>query len=180
MSPSQLMITELEVALQNGSIAKRTELLRRVTDLFFGGTDTYSAEQLSLFDDVFSRLIDHIEGKVLSELSTRLAPIANAPAKVIQRLARDDDIVISGPVLQHSQRLTDDDLIEIAKSKSQEHLLKVSGRANLNEAVTDVLVERGDAQVVNEVAANAGARLSKEGFSKLVIFRVGRPGQNVC
>jgi len=170
MSPSQLMITELEVALQNGSIAKRTELLRRVTDLFFGGTDTYSAEQLSLFDDVFSRLIDHIEGKVLSELSTRLAPIANAPAKVIQRLARDDDIVISGPVLQHSQRLTDDDLIEIAKSKSQEHLLKVSGRANLNEAVTDVLVERGDAQVVNEVAANAGARLSKEGFSKLVIF----------
>src|SRR5690349_9379351 len=112
MSTSQSMITELEVALQNGSIARRTELMRRVTDLFLGGTHTFSEEQISLFDDVLSRLIDHIEGKVLSELSARLAPIANAPTKVIHRLARDDDIVISGPVLQHSQRLTDDDLIE--------------------------------------------------------------------
>jgi uncharacterized protein (DUF2336 family) len=170
MSVPRSVMAELDAALQSGSVAKRTALLRRVTDLFLGGADNYSAEQVALFDDVMSRVITRIEARVLSELSARLAPIANAPVAVIQRLARDDDIVISGPVLQHSERLTDDDLVEIAKSKSQEHLFKISGRPRLSDGVTDVLVERGDAKVVNEVAANTGARFSKSGFSRLAIF----------
>ena len=170
MSVSRSVLDELDAALQSGSIAKRTELLRRVTDLFLSGAENYSVEQVALFDDVMSRVITQIEGKVLSELSARIAPIANAPDAVIQRLARNDDIVISGPVLQHSERLTDDDLVAIARSKSQQHLFKISGRQRLNEVVTDVLVERGDAQVVNEVAANTGARFSKSGFSTLAIF----------
>src|ERR1700681_2087544 len=136
---SQLLMDELEAALESGPIARRTELLRRVTDLFLGGADNFSTEQVSLFDDVMSQLVTHIEGRVLAELSTRLAPVANAPSGVIQRLARDDDIAISGPVLQHSERLTDDELVEIARSKGREHLLKISGRDRLSEAVTDVL-----------------------------------------
>jgi uncharacterized protein (DUF2336 family) len=131
--------------------------------------NSYSSEQVSLFDDVISRLITDIEKRVLAELAARLAPIENAPAGVIQRLARDDDITIAGPVLQKSECLTDENLIEIAGSKGQEHLLEISHRAGLNEAVTDVLVERGNADVANEVAANEGARFSKSGLSRLAI-----------
>jgi len=173
MSVSRSMMDELEVTLQTGSNAKRTETLRRVTDLFLNGADNFSTEQISLFDDVLNRLIAHIEGTVLAELSVRLAPVTNAPAGVIRRLARDDNVVISGPVLQQSERLTDDDLVEIANSKSQEHLFKISGRPGLTETVTDVLVDRGNSEVVNEVAANTGARFSHIGFSKLVICADG-------
>ena len=170
MSPSQVLIKELEIALQSGSIAKRTEMLRRVTDLFFSKVDQFSSEHLRLLDDVMTKAVAYIEGKVVAELSARLAPTARAPDGIIRRLANDDDIAIAGPVLQQSERLTEDDLVQIAKAKGRDHLLKLSSRSQLGEAVTDVLVERGDAAVRHTVAANVGARFSEVGYSKLVIY----------
>jgi uncharacterized protein (DUF2336 family) len=40
---------------------------------------------------------------------------------------------MAGPVLVNSEQLTDGDLIEIAKSKSQAHLTMIARRAQLNE-----------------------------------------------
>ena len=173
MSSPQSLIDDLESALRNGSTERRTEIMRRVADLFLGGCDDYSEAEVALFDDVIGRLIRHIEHRALAQLSHRLAPVANAPARVIGCLARDDDIAVSGPVLKQSERLSDADLVEIAGSKSRQHLLKIAARARLNEAVTDVLVDRGDSEVANEVATNAGARLSNSAFSKLVMWADG-------
>jgi uncharacterized protein (DUF2336 family) len=169
-SPTQLLIKELEIALQSGSISKRTEVLRRVTDIFFSRVDQFSPEHLGLFDEVMTKAVVYIEGKVRAELSIRLAPIARAPDGIIRRLANDDDIAVAGPVLEQSERLTEEDLVEIAKVKGRDHLLKMSSRSQLGEAVTDVLVERGDAAVRHTVAANTGARFSEGGYSKLVIY----------
>ena len=163
------VIKELESALENGTTQQRVDVLRQVTDLFVSGTENFSETQISMFDEVMGHLVKHIESKALAELSARLAPIANAPSEVIRRLARDDSIGVSGPVLAKSSRLTDEDLVEIAKTKSQAHLVKIAGRSQLSEAVTDVLVDRGDAEVANQVAANSGARFSKAGYSMLVM-----------
>jgi uncharacterized protein (DUF2336 family) len=164
-----MLIGELESALQSGSISKRTEMLRRVTDFFFSRLDQFSPEHLGLFDEVMTKAVVYIEGEVRAELSTRLAPVARAPGLIVRRLANDDDIAVAGPMLEQSKQLTEADLVEIAKVKGRDHLLKLSSRSELGEAVTDVLVERGDAAVRNTVAANAGARFSELGFSKLVI-----------
>ncbi|MFZ0775787.1 MAG: DUF2336 domain-containing protein [Xanthobacteraceae bacterium] len=56
----------------------------------------------------------------------------------------------------------------MAKTKSQLHLLAISNRNRIAEAITDVLVRRGDREVVRNVAGNSGARLSQNGFSTLV------------
>jgi uncharacterized protein (DUF2336 family) len=56
----------------------------------------------------------------------------------------------------------------VAKSKSQAHLRAISTRPELGEAVTDVLVGRGDREVARRVAENHGARISELGFSRLV------------
>jgi uncharacterized protein (DUF2336 family) len=85
----------------------------------------------------------------------------------------DDDITIAGPVLSQSTRLTDQNLVEVAKTKSQSHLSKVAERAQLNSVVTDVLVDRGDQEVVTKVASNIGARLSKTGMSTLIMRASG-------
>lgn len=164
---------QLEIALAGGSAERRTDMLHRVTDLFIGHAPQLSESQTTLFDDVMTRLIGHIETRTLAELSARLAPIANAPAGVIRRFAYDDAISVSGPVLQHSDRLSDADLIEIATTKSQAHLGHIARRASLSEAVTDTLVDHGDMQVATTVAGNRGARFSSAGMSKLVVIADG-------
>lgn len=173
MSQFSLVIDELEVALKSGTPGKRTEVLRQVTDLFAKGVEKFSEQQISLFDDVMNHLVCHIEREASAELSARLALIANAPGRVIRRLASDDAIEIAGPILEKSERLTDDDLVEIAKTKSQAHQLKIAGRSQLNEAVTEVLIDRCDSEIANKVAANRGARFSNAGLSKLVMLADG-------
>ena len=116
---SNSLIIELEEAVHSHSAERRVETLRRVTDLFLGEAERLSDEQIGLFDDVLGKLIHRIETKALAELSSRLAPIDNAPIDVIRRLARNDEIIVAGPVLATSARLTASDLIEVAKSKSQ-------------------------------------------------------------
>ena len=166
--PSFSLLAELEEAVKSGSAEKRVDMLRRVTDLFLGEADRLNEQQIAVFDDVLVHLIQRIETKALGQLSTTLAPISNAPIELIRRLSRDDEITIAGPVLAQSSRLSEIDLIDIAKSKGQGHLLAISGRASLPAGVTDVLVERGDAQVYHSLARNYGAHFSESGFGILV------------
>jgi uncharacterized protein (DUF2336 family) len=165
---AQSILLELEDAITNGSSQKRVDTLRRVTDLFMVGASRYSDEQVSLFDSVIARLAADIEARARAELAERLAKVANAPLVVVKNLAADDIIDVSGPILTHSPRLDDETLIGIAEKKGQEHLLAISNRDSISEVVTDLLVVRGNQQVVRTVAQNAGARFSEEGFGVLV------------
>jgi uncharacterized protein (DUF2336 family) len=83
-------------------------------------------------------------------------------------LAFDDDIEVARPILSQSERLEGSALLANANTKSQQHLFAISQRSSLSEAVTDVLVERGDREVVHAVVKNVGARFSDAGFRMLV------------
>lgn len=159
------LIDELERSMREGSSSQRTAMLHRVTELFMQHADAHSPDQVALFDDVMLRLADQIEKQALIQLSTRLAPVTNAPVQMVQRLACDDDIAISQPVIEQSCVLSDEVLIQIAQSKSQDHLAAIAGRSAVSESVTDALVEHGDKEVTLKVARNAGARFSRHGFS---------------
>jgi len=168
MQASSSLIDELETAFTQSSSAKRVDTLRRVTDLFLDGADRFSDAQIGLFDDVLCHLVKRIEHKALAELSGHLAPVDNAPIELVRRLARDDELAVAGPVLTQSKRLTAEDLVDIAATKSQGHLLAISERGELAEVVTDVLVARGESQVAHRLAINPGARFSDVGFTTLV------------
>jgi len=162
------LITELERATHSGA-HDCAETLRRVTDLFLVGADRFSEEQVLLFEDVLGFLIEKIETRARAELSTRLALVDNAPIRIVQRLAQDEEITVAEPVLTRSARLTGDDLIQIARTKSQGHLLAISGRRQLDEALTDILLDRGNREVIHKLAQNSGARFSETGFTTLVV-----------
>src|SRR6267154_1223558 len=168
MSAAPSVIPELEDIVQHGSPRRRAQALRRITTLFLDGASLFNEDHVRLFDNVFNRLIDEIESKARAELSHRLAPLGNAPGELICRLARDDDILVAGPVLRQSRRLAETDLVEIAETKSQAHLLAISGRAGIAETVTNVLVRRGNREVARTVAENRGALLSDDSFTTLV------------
>ena len=168
MGTPQSLIAELEDAIRDGSPDKRVETLRRATDLFLSQAERLTKSQIAVFDDVLVHLIKKIETRARAELSARLAPVNKAPIEVIRRLARDDEITVAEPVLTRSTRLTNNDLIDVAKEKSQRHLLAIAGRSKLEKAVTDVLMGRGDREVKYKLASNAGARFSETGFTSLV------------
>jgi uncharacterized protein (DUF2336 family) len=168
MSAAPSLIPELEEIVQHGSPRRRAQALRRITALFLDGANRFNQDHVRLFDEVFNRLIDGIESRARAELSHCLAPLGNAPGELIRRLARDDDVLVAGPVLRQSRCLAEIDLLDIAETKSQAHLLAISGRAGLAEPVTDVLVRRGDREVARSVAENRGALLSDDGFTALV------------
>jgi hypothetical protein len=101
-------------------------------------------------------------------LARRLARFDQAPINIIRKLAFDDSIDVAGPVLRQSERLDTDTLVATAKVKGQPHLLAISERKSLPEKVTDVLVTRGNWDVVTTVANNDGARFSDFGFLHMI------------
>lgn len=162
------LISELETAIQSGSKSERIDTLRRITDLFLSTSQQLNEEQIDVFDEVLGHLVKRMEARALAELSERLAPIENSPIGVVRKLAHDDEIAVAGPVLATSTRLSIADLVEIASTKGQEHLLAISGRRALETSVTDVLVQRGDIKVHRRLAASPDARFSEGGLSSLV------------
>src|SRR5712675_3539102 len=174
MPAGQSIVDEVEAAISAGSATKRLETARRVTELFLASAGSFSSEQVELFDTVLERLIKTIELRsiadigariALAEISAQLAPIAQAPPSVIRHLARHDEITIAAPVLQESARLSEEDLVEIAETKSEQHLLAISSRWWLKEIVTDALLARRYPSVSRRIIKNPGARVSAAGFA---------------
>ena len=161
------LLPELEDVVQHGTAEKRAETLRRITTLFLDGAVHFNAEHVALFDDVIGCLIEEIEAKALAELARRIAPVSNAPTGVVSKLAQHDDIDVAGPVLKNAA-ISDPDLKYIAETKSQAHLLALSSRLSINEAISEILVERGDRDVARNIATNQEARLSDQAFTTLV------------
>jgi uncharacterized protein (DUF2336 family) len=165
---SESLLEELQTALSHGTVAHRVETLRRVTDLFIDNAVDYSDDHVRVFDDVFQCLIEQIETSARALLAERLAPIAAAPPKIIRTLALDEVIEVSGPVLSKSERLDEATLMEIARTRGQAHLKAISLRRVLSEALTDVLVTRGNEDVVQSTVSNPGAQLSEGSLADLV------------
>jgi len=162
------LIEELDDAVVHGNAERRAEILHRVTDVFEVGSDGYSDNQIELFDEVFIRIAATIEMSARAALANRLAKIPRAPFMTSRHLASDDEIEVAGPMLEQSQRLDNETLMAAAQTKSQQHLLAISRRYALEEAVTDVLVERGDKPVVLSTATNPTARFSDQGYLTLI------------
>ncbi len=85
----------------------------------------------------------------------------NAPREVIKTSASDDAITVAGPVLTQSSVLDEEFLVDSARTRSQEHLVAISSRKVVGQRVTDVLLDRGNDQVVLALAQNNGAELSR-------------------
>jgi uncharacterized protein (DUF2336 family) len=162
------LLEELDRAAAQGTSERSAHILASIADLFAVKADTCSARQLDLFDEIFVRLAAYIEQSAREKLAARLADHARAPVKISAVLAQDDAIAVAGPLLERSKVLDRATLVAVASGKSQSHLLALSRRPALDESVTDILVDRGNAAVVLNTVRNAGARFSQAGFAKLV------------
>jgi uncharacterized protein (DUF2336 family) len=76
-------MNELE-AIRDATADKRATTIRQITDLFLAGADCFTNEQIDLFYDVFLRLVDGIERRVLIELANSLASVDSAPVNSLK------------------------------------------------------------------------------------------------
>ena len=139
-----------------------------VTDLFLSNVGRLGDSQIAAVDGVLAHLIARVEATTVIQLSEALATINRAPIQTIRKLAFHEQPQVAAPVLRSSSCLAEADLLEIVKSRSQQHLLAICDRKALNEALTDALMRFGDVNVSNALARNTGARFSECGYATLV------------
>jgi uncharacterized protein (DUF2336 family) len=175
MTVATSLIPGLDEIVKNGDPKRRAEAARRITELFLEGAAHLRPAHVDLFDDVLVGLVPHTEIAARSDLAERLSLLANAPRALVGQLAREDEISIAGPLLRRSPVIDEPALIEIARIKGQGHLLAMSERPALSPDLTDVIVRRGDRDVIRRAAGNAGAHFSQAGYSAL-IKRAGQDG----
>lgn len=145
----------------------RRQLLNAVTDLFLLDEAPNEASQAH-YGDIAVKSLPHLEADARRDYADRVAAAPTLPRDVAVTLASDPEADVARLVLKLSPVLTDTDLAAIAVSQSQKHLVAIAERARLSEHVTDILVERGDRDVLHTVSANEGASLSEKGFDRLI------------
>lgn len=160
-------IARLYELAQERSEQSRRVLVENIADLFLSPEGRLNEHQRVLMTDLLHRLLSDMEVTVRKELAEHLNEYDGVPPDLMIMLA-NDAIEIARPILEKSDVLRDEDLIEIIRTRSDEHRLCIAMRDHVSEAVSDVLVEEGSPNVVEALLKNSHAEISKSAMSYLV------------
>ncbi len=141
-------------------------LTRSLSQLYGLARAALSETDLECFDAILIRIAPTAPVDARLDLSDRLSTAACPPRRLLLVLAHDL-IEVARPLLENSPALTEDDLVEIARSRGVGHMEAIAERSELSPRVTDILVLRGDDVVRRIVSGNLGARFSDKGFTRL-------------
>lgn len=100
-------------------------------------------------------------------LAVTLKNSPKLPRDVAVKLSEDIESV-AVPVLTHSPVFTDEDLVEVLKSKAAAKIIAVAKRVSVSDHVARAIIRFGDSRAVAEVAANDGALISEQTASEML------------
>jgi len=146
---------------------KKPEVLDAIADLFFATHESHGAAELEFFGVALERIAFNLSAEERAKLASRMADIHKAPKSLVRKLA-EDEVSVARPILEQSPCLNEDDLIELASSLDQGHLRAIAHRETLSCEITEIIVVRGDDDVLECVIRNKGARFSRDSLAKLV------------
>jgi uncharacterized protein (DUF2336 family) len=146
---------------------RRRSLLREVTDLFFESSGRRSARETALFDDVLQLVAAQMQASVLVELSEMFADAPDAPVGLLRDLA-NHAFEIASPVLTRSTALSEQTLLLVVNTNSQDHIKAVAQRPDVSEAISEAIVRVGDDQAIDALMRNDEARISRNSMETAV------------
>lgn len=118
---------------------------------------------------VMLRLAEDQIPRVRQVLAEAIKDVPEAPRDVVLRLAGDSELSVSGPVLERSPVLTDEDLLAIIKSPPvRGALAAIARRSTVVERVADALAATDDRQAVGDLLRNPSAQLREDTLDVLV------------
>lgn len=150
----------------DSNIVEREQLFRNMAQLYSYVSDRCDDEQVAQYDEVLCQLAELVEAEARGHVAKLLAPLDRAPGNVVVKLA-NDLIEVAQPLLEFSNVLNDDDLIEIIMNQSEEHRLAIAGRQVVPERVGEAIVEHGQTASVTRLVRNAGAELGTTTLQRL-------------
>lgn len=151
----------------DSNILERDQLFRNMAQLYSYVSDRCDDEQVSQYDEVLCQLAELVEVEARSHVAKLLAPLDRAPGNVVSKLA-NDEIEVAAPLLEFSNVLSDDDLIDIVAKQSEAHRVAIAGRNSVPERVGEAIVDHGGAASVERLVQNNQAELGRETLHKLV------------
>lgn len=149
------------------TVAGRQALTSTVTDLFFSRGNSLTDRERSLMTEILRQLIHDVETSIRRSLAEKLATQPSAPRDLVVALA-NDTIAVAHVILEHSEVLRDEELIEVIHHRTLEHQLAIAVRKSVSEQVSDALVETGQVDVIRTLLENSNARVSSATMAYLV------------
>src|SRR5271154_4734001 len=119
MTVATSLIPGLDEIVRNGDRKRRAEAATRIAALFLEDAAKLRPDHVDLFDGLLIDLVPHAELINRAELAERLSLLANAPRTLVGRLARENEILVAGPLLRRSPVIDENALLEIARAKGQ-------------------------------------------------------------
>lgn len=154
--------------------AVREDLAHKIARLAPGLTAQEQDRLRRLTYEVLEILVSDQVARVRQILADALKDVADAPPDIIQRLARDCDIAVAGPVLQFSPVLTDADLLEIiASDPIAGARAAIAQRRHVAEPVSDAISASGDVGAVTALLTNPCAQIREETLDQLIDMAPG-------
>lgn len=166
MSQAAISLNEASALLDNPDPVKRVEAVERVAEEF--GNEALDNTQRKLAEQILRVLLHDAEAKVRGALSENLKENNTVPKDIIMQLVDDVDEVAL-PVLESSEVLTDDDLIEIVNNTDNvDRFMAISNRKTVNEGVSDALIDTGEKKVTKNLLQRAAAKISELSMTKVM------------
>ncbi|GHF25063.1 hypothetical protein GCM10017044_19800 [Kordiimonas sediminis] len=165
MNGSQLK--ELLILAQSKSSESRSRLVENITDLFLSDQGRLSEHERALMSDILSKLIGQVEADIRRELAEALVK-SGVDFPDVAKMLSNDEIEIARPLLERSKLLTDPDLIEVIRMRTDEHRMSITMREELSESVTNALIEYGGDDVIESLLNNHDAAISSRAMEYLV------------
>ena len=132
----------------------------------FGG-DGLDAGERRIAEDILRGLMKDAEVRVREALAAQLKAYSGLPHDMALTLARDVESV-SLPVLEFSEVLGDEDLIEIVRSGSPEKQVAIAGRPQVSARLAGALIDTENEAAVARMVANPGAALDESLLERTV------------
>jgi uncharacterized protein (DUF2336 family) len=163
----------LDLAKETSS-EKRRELLRQITDVFLADPPERTQRATDLFDEIVTAVAADLETQVRIELARKVA-ISNVPVHRTARRLAMDVIEVARPVIERSKALTETDILDVIKEKSQDHMMAVTKRPDIGTNVSSALVARGEDRVVASLLENRTARMDRQTYEKVADRAANNP-----
>ncbi|HTS94867.1 MAG TPA: DUF2336 domain-containing protein [Stellaceae bacterium] len=155
--------------LENPSWIRRAMLIEQVAEGYADGL--FTPAQRRAAEDLFRTAVYDGEALVRSVLADSLKRHSGVPRDIVLTLAHDE-AQVARPILACSPLLTENDLLEIARTGSRSHRLAIAERESLSRGIAETLCASRDAIVVRRLLANDGASLA-EGLLHAILDTLG-------
>ncbi|NKB21632.1 MAG: DUF2336 domain-containing protein [Alphaproteobacteria bacterium] len=157
--------TDVRRLLDEPSAANREDAALKVASAY--SAEELSDEERNIAEDIIRVMTQDAEVRVRAALAENLKEYSGLSHDIAKKLAGDVDSVAL-PVIQFSEVLTDDDLLEIVRNEGAAKQTAVAGRVSVSEQVSEALVDTGNEDVVVTLVSNDGAQISSKSFSKVI------------